>query len=575
MSSQHLQPTPNHGPPSRAKEYASVYAQPFFYGAITRLPFIYFVIHMRFAFGLDWNLVGIFVGCYQAARVVTSIASIFRPGAAHAIGTAVGLAGNLLVIASSTDNQTNIIIGTILVGSSETLSAMQTYVKRQFGGSLNQLEFKLKVQYAAVMVGVTFAFSFGGFIYDHFGINGVATFGAIMSLSELISIVCYWILERRDQQQSQEQSNESRKSQKIRECPSESTNADAHAQSTQASLGSMSSDASDSSSSAARDEEGRPIAKASPSSSSLAAKDTEGDPITEALDSYSESGMGANYLTYALLVTFGMEAITIGYNLAVSPVYITEVFEMSTTVIGGLMAAGAAFGTITTMLIALPKQGRALMEKWLPSPIGFMVAMTGISVAVLVAATPVFPVHVVGLLMLMGFNDLAALLLNELQGSITSSKAYSTIGPLGQVVRRTGNVLTAVSGPIFFGIFPQLPYIVAGSITAIWTIILGLIIRHRSKATHDRLENSPVDKSVSSFYHSTTFSRREIIARQVKMGRFSSGSVQVDVEAAVPVKAGEEEIVFVPENESPSAIFSWDALADPAFSWDALTEFEC
>ncbi|CAB9507496.1 expressed unknown protein [Seminavis robusta] len=461
-----------------SKEWATVYAQPFFYGAITRLPFIYFVIHMRFAFGLDWNLVGIFVGCYQAARVVTSIASIFRPGAAHAIGTAVGLAGNLLVIGSSKDNQTNIIIGTILVGSSETLAAMQTYVKQQFGGSLNQLEFKLKVQYAAVMVGVTFAFAFGGFIYDHFGIDGVATFGAIMSVSELLSLAWYW----------------------FPECGGQAEPLDETAHDDSGHTDSPPQDG----------EEG---------TLSSGSSDKEDDPITQALDSYSESGMGANYLTYALLVTFGMEAITIGYNLAVSPVYITEVFEMSTTVIGGLLAAGAAFGTITTMLIALPKQGRVLMEKWLPSPLHFLVAMTGISVAVLVAATPVFPVHVVGLLMLMGFNDLAALLLNELQGSITSSKAYSTIGPMGQVVRRTGNVLTAVSGPIFFGIFPQLPYIVAGSITAIWTILLTIIIRHRSKDNQDMLDHSNLDASVSSFYASTTFSRREIIARQVKKGR--------------------------------------------------------
>jgi hypothetical protein len=36
------------------QQWILVYALPFFYGAITRLPFLYFVIHMRITFDLDW-----------------------------------------------------------------------------------------------------------------------------------------------------------------------------------------------------------------------------------------------------------------------------------------------------------------------------------------------------------------------------------------------------------------------------------------------------------------------------------------------------------------------------------------
>lgn len=248
------------------------------------------------------------------------------------------------------------------------------------------------------------------------------------------------------------------------------------------------------------------------------AKNSEDNTILKsALNSFSDSGMGANYLSYVLCFTFGMEAVTIGYNLAVSPVYITEVFEQNTTVIGVLLAAGAAFGTLTSILISLSPKGKAVMESWLPSPWNILVALSGISASVLIAAVPVFPIHVVGLLFLMGTNDLAALLLNEMQGTITSTKAYATIGPMGQVIRRSGNVITAITGPILYGILPQLPYIVAGSVTALWTIVLALVIRHRTNDRVNIVKNS--EPTVSELFDSTTFTQKEIIARQVKKGQ--------------------------------------------------------
>jgi len=473
------------------QEWLTVYAQPFFYGAITRLPFIYFVIHMRFSFELEWTIIGLFVGCYQAMRVVSSGVSIFFPRFTHIVGTMIGLGGNILVILSDTDQKANIIAGTVLVGCSETLAPMQKYLKCQFGSDIDALEHKLKLQYAAVMVGVTFAFGLGGFVYDFFGIMGVATFGIIMSTGELLSLGMFIYQEMME-------TDEEDSDPKISNVRSILDNVEA----------------------------AKTTRQEDPSTDGLSSlgpdAEAEDDPITVALDSFSASGMGANYLSYALCFTFGMEAITIGYNLAVSPVLITEVFEQNTTVIGALLASGAAFGTIVTISIAFSKQGNAMMEKSFPSPLNFLVAMVGISVAVLVAAIPVFPIHIVGLLLLMGFNDLAALLLNEMQGAITSTKAYSTIGPMGQVVRRSGNVITAVTGPILFGIMPQLPYIVAGAVTAGWTVCLSLIIRHRFVGTKNIVQSQNVHESISNFFHSTTFARKEIIARQVKKGQLKA-----------------------------------------------------
>merc|ERR1712160_153719 len=73
--------------------------------------------------------------------------------------------------------------------------------------------------------------------------------------------------------------------------------------------------------------------------------------------------------------------------------------------------------------------------------------------------------------------------MTELQASITTTSNYSLVGPLGQVVRRSLNVITALTGPPLFGILPRLPYFVAGGITIVWTIGLYFAFKFRVKTT--------------------------------------------------------------------------------------------
>lgn len=63
---------------------------PFLYGAATRLPFIYFVLHLDGFFELDMLRVGICVAMYQGCRVLTSALAIKFPLASHFLGTAIG-----------------------------------------------------------------------------------------------------------------------------------------------------------------------------------------------------------------------------------------------------------------------------------------------------------------------------------------------------------------------------------------------------------------------------------------------------------------------------------------------------
>ena len=216
----------------KTKIHLLVYYLPFFYGAITRLPFIYFVIHMRFNFNLSWEEIGLFVGSYQAARTVISFATIFVPKVSHFVGTALGLVGSIVVLVKSNDDKLPFLLGTIAIGFSESLASSQMLLKNlsSINKDIDLIARKIKVQYAAgesendvgfmwfgrlishlpylrsntllclcvcvqVMFGVTFAFLLGGVVYDAYGIDGIAVLGIIMSTCELLSLVLYVLLD--------------------------------------------------------------------------------------------------------------------------------------------------------------------------------------------------------------------------------------------------------------------------------------------------------------------------------------------------------------------------------------------
>ena len=127
------------------------YALPLFYGAITRLPFIYFVIHMRFNFNLTWEEIGLFVGSYQTTRTIASFVAIFYPTLSHFVGSIIGLEGSILVLVQSNDDKLSFLLGTIAIGFSETLASSQTFLKisPSINNDFHLISNKIKVQYAS------------------------------------------------------------------------------------------------------------------------------------------------------------------------------------------------------------------------------------------------------------------------------------------------------------------------------------------------------------------------------------------------------------------------------------------
>jgi len=319
------------------------------------------------------------------------------------------------------------------------------------------------------MLGVTFAFLAGGFVYDEFGINGIAIFGIVMSLCQLSSLLFYLILDSASPDMSSRHTCETNDSDICIE--------------------------------------------------SVAVDDSPEDDVLVALDQFSTSGIGANYINYILVITFGMESITIGYNLAISPIFIFEEFDKSPAVIGMMLAAGAAVGTCFSIYMTLSQNGQLFLKSYFPSPYDLFITLGGISLSVFLAAVPYFSIHLIGLLFLMAFNDMGAVILNEIQGTITSSQAYSIVGPMCQVARRFCNVITAITGPLLYGIYSRLPYIIAGSVSGIWLIVLAIVILMRMKKNQIKLASDPeLMQSISE--HGINFTNSEIVKRVCKEASF-------------------------------------------------------
>jgi len=206
--------------------------------------------------------------------------------------------------------------------------------------------------------------------------------------------------------------------------------------------------------------------------------------INEADANFStDETIPVTWINWVMCLSFGIEALTIGYNLSIGPIFMLDEFNKDTGIIGIMFAVGAASGTVAAIGVTCTSTGRKCLKKIADSPYDICFAMAGIGTGVLVAAVPNFPGHVIGLIILMCFNDLGATLMTELQASITTTSNYSLVGPLGQVVRRSLNVITALTGPPLFGILPRLPYFVAGGITIVWTIGLYFAFKFRFKTT--------------------------------------------------------------------------------------------
>ena len=146
---------------------------------------------------------------------------------------------------------------------------------------------------------------------------------------------------------------------------------------------------------------------------------------------------------------------------------------------------------------------------------------------------------------LMAFSDFGSVVLNDINGTITSSKAYGTIGPLGQVARRGFDVITAITGPVLFGVWPRLPYIVAGSITVLWLVILAAVIKRRIDKSDVKISGDrSMRGSVVAEFKRMSFAKKEVMKRQHKKGMLVGSTIKSTIKEGIEEEDIEEEDIY-------------------------------
>ena len=255
------------------------------------------------------------------------------------------------------------------------------------------------------------------------------------------------------------------------------------------------------------------------------------DELHRALDFFGVSDAPANYVNLLLAVSIGVEALTIGYHLSLSPLFLTEEFQREPSTIGVLFALGSAGGAFFATLLTVSSTTTTRFRRLLWEYGGIqqqstltVLLLLGVALGVSLAAVPVFGVHVAGILLLMACNDAAAVSLLEMQSAVSSTRAYELVGPLGQTIRRSLNVVTALTGPLLYSLHSRLPYIVAAVLTLCWAAVLWAVLRKRrvrvAKRLSDALVNSPAAWSRVS---ELSWTKQEVLAREQKMGMIVTG----------------------------------------------------
>ena len=122
-----------------------------------------------------------------------------------------------------------------------------------------------------------------------------------------------------------------------------------------------------------------------------------------------------------------------------------------------------------------------ILQRPLHGPV--LVCITGILMMGYTA--PSLAVAIACQISLGGFADVGVTLLNEMTAASAPPREFQWLQAVGQTFRRIANCCTAFLGPLLFSINPQLPFLVAGGLTAGWAafVLYPSMLYHARRIT--------------------------------------------------------------------------------------------
>lgn len=208
----------------------------------------------------------------------------------------------------------------------------------------------------------------------------------------------------------------------------------------------------------------------------------------------------------AIILTQAVAALCIGTFLSTVLLSYTIRFEVDAAQVGKYLGIGEGIGMIIILLKSFfisrakssdknkdssrPGIFKAIFERPLHVPFVLFVAST----ATALFSINNFMVAIVCQMIFSGVNDLSVSLMNELIGTSIPAEKFRYYQGIGQWLRRLGNMVTGVLGPILFGIDPSFPFIFFGVLVFVWALILWvLLFRHAERLQKNIASNRDDD----------------------------------------------------------------------------------
>ena len=194
----------------------------------------------------------------------------------------------------------------------------------------------------------------------------------------------------------------------------------------------------------------------------------------------------------AVVLTQAMMALCIGCFLSTALLMYTERFDVSTATVGLLLAIGEGLGAGLIFASSGLRQWLAnrkvdddhdhektqgsILSAILSRPLHLPFVLFIVGAATIGYTTPIFGVAIFFQMVMSGLNDPSVSFLNELIATSVPLNQFRKYQGLGQWLRRLGNVVTGVGGPMLFGVSQSLPFVVFGGLVIGWGFVLWYLI---------------------------------------------------------------------------------------------------
>lgn len=407
------------------------------------------------------------------------------------VGVLLGAIGYSIQIVYSS-NLALFVLSLALIGLSEVITCMQTYVKHEYTKfGAKRLRGALRIQYAMNVAGTCVGFVGAGVMafLDGQGLVAQGSFGLFLEVMELAVVLAFLYMKHTVPSSAPDQDFLQMFEMPQKEYRSAHQSASAPAASKlrrRSMLKGVVDLLKDPDVSQSQVTADLVLLSAGPTSEDV---DFPDFPEVSRVTSRKADINKLQWINYVVALTFAVQALMIGCVLSTGPILLYSEYSLPLEYIGLLFGFGEFLGTLA-LIYLIPHKSH--LRNFVPGPFNIIVVQATIGTMACMLALHVRTLSMVLVSLIMGLNDFGTSLIAETQGATVSPSLYSRINMLGNVSRRTGNTVTAILGPILFYASCHTPFLLFGILMVLWSMILLLLFETRGVEVMTQVEKQDV-----------------------------------------------------------------------------------